>query len=375
MTDSFSATEFTPETANEEHRFPCPACGADMRFDPAAGELQCDHCGHRETAEPEEATAPPIEELDYEAALDAELPEAEMEETRVTRCDSCGAQVEVSEETHATECPFCASPVVTDTGTHRHIKPRGLVPFMLKEEAARDAMTRWLGKLWFAPNGLQEYARKGRRMQGIYVPYWTYDADTKSRYTGMRGVYYYVTKTVMRDGKPEQRRVRKIAWTPVKGRVARWFDDVLVLASKSLPKSYTDGLQPWDLTALQPYAPHFLAGFRAEGYQVQLADGFEEAKAIMENTIRRDVRFDIGGDQQRIMTLNTAMSEITFKHVLLPVWLAAYKYKGKTYRFVVNGQTGKVQGERPWSAWKIAIAVVIGVIVAGAVGYGVAMSQ
>ncbi|MGR3794097.1 primosomal protein N' (replication factor Y) - superfamily II helicase [Vannielia sp. SX4] len=366
----------TDSSATEEHRFPCPACGADMRFDPTSGALQCDHCGHREEAVVEnQVTTSAIEELDYEAALRAQLPEAEMEETRVIQCTSCGAQVEFNENDHATECPFCATPIVTDTGTHRHIKPKGLVPFALKEGQARDAMNEWLGKLWFAPGGLQEYARKGRKMQGIYVPYWTYDADTKSRYTGMRGVYYYETQTVMRDGKPEQRRVRKIAWTPVKGRVARWFDDVLVLASRSLPKKYTDGLEPWNLTGLEPYAPHFLAGFRAEGYQVELAEGFEEAKGVMEAQIRRDVRFDIGGDQQKIATLSTDMNDITFKHILLPVWLAAYKYKGKSYRFVVNGQSGKVQGERPWSAWKIAFAVVLGLIVAGAVGYAVAMSQ
>ncbi|MBY6152111.1 primosomal protein N' (replication factor Y) - superfamily II helicase [Vannielia litorea] len=366
----------TDSSATEEHRFPCPACGADMRFDPTSGALQCDHCGHREEAVVEnQVTTSAIEELDYEAALRAQLPEAEMEETRVIQCTSCGAQVEFNENDHATECPFCATPIVTDTGTHRHIKPKGLVPFALKEGQARDAMNEWLGKLWFAPGGLQEYARKGRKMQGIYVPYWTYDADTKSRYTGMRGVYYYETQTVMRDGKPEQRRVRKIAWTPVKGRVARWFDDVLVLASRSLPKKYTDGLEPWNLTGLEPYAPHFLAGFRAEGYQVELPEGFEEAKGVMEAQIRRDVRFDIGGDQQKIATLSTDMSDITFKHILLPVWLAAYKYKGKSYRFVVNGQSGKVQGERPWSAWKIAFAVVLGLIVAGAVGYAVAMSQ
>jgi hypothetical protein len=298
-----------------------------------------------------------------------------MEETRVVQCDNCGARIEFAPDIHATECPFCASPIVTDTGTFRHIKPRGVVPFALQEEQARDAMTAWLGKLWFAPGGLQDYARKGRRMQGIYVPYWTYDADTKSRYSGMRGVYYYVTQTVMRDGKRVQRQVRKIRWTPVKGRVARWFDDVLVLASRSLPKTYTDGLEPWNLSALEPYAPHFLAGFRAEGYQLQLDEGFEDAKQIMEAAIRRDVRFDIGGDQQKIVTLNTAMSDITFKHVLLPVWLAAYKYKGKSYRFVVNGQSGKVQGERPWSAWKIAFAVVLGLILAGGLGYVMAQSR
>jgi len=150
---------------------------------------------------------------------------------------------------------------------------------------------------------------------------------------------------------------------------------VLVLASRSLPKRFTDGLEPWDLSALEPYAPQYLAGFRAEGYAVELDEGFTEAREIMDRAIARDVRFDIGGDRQRIHDIQTQISDVTFKHVLLPVWLAAYKYRGETYRFVVNGRTGRVQGERPWSAWKIALAVIAGLLVAGAVGYVIAMEQ
>ena len=166
-----------------------------------------------------------------------------------------------------------------------------------------------------------------------------------------------------------QQRVPKIRWRRVRGRVARFFDDVLVLASRSLPKRYTDALQPWDLSALTPYQPEFLAGFRAEAYTVALEEGHAEARAQMARVIERDVRFDIGGDRQRIHDIRTDVSDVTFKHILLPVWLAAYKYRGKSYRFVVNGQTGRVQGERPWSAIKIAVAVVLGLLLAGAAGF------
>lgn len=358
-----------PPPAPEEHRFPCDQCGADYRFDPDRGELVCDHCGHVEEiaqAGPWQST---IRELDFQSALAGELGDEEIEETRVLECPSCGARVEFDDATHSKECPFCATPVVTGTGTHRHIKPKGVLPFALDERAARTAMTEWLGRLWFAPGGLQDYARKGRKMQGIYVPYWTFDADTKSSYHGERGTVYYETRTVTRDGKRQTIRVQKVRWRSVSGRVARFFDDVLVLASRTLPKRYTDALEPWDLSAMEPYRPEFLAGFRAEGYQVELDEGFVEARAHMDNVIARDVRFDIGGDRQRIHDIDTAISDVTFKHVLLPVWLAAYKYRGETYRFVVNGRTGRVQGERPWSAWKIAVAVVLGLIVAGGVGY------
>jgi ribosomal protein S27E len=362
----------TPE--NEQH-FPCEACGADMRFDPGAGQLVCAHCGSTQTLVQGPWAEATIREIDLQTALKDDLPAPDMEVTRVSKCPNCAAEVAFDPAVHATECPFCATPVVADTGTHRHIKPRAVLPFALDEPTARDAMTDWLGSLWFAPNGLQEYARKGRSMQGIYVPYWTYDADTASRYTGERGTVYYETVSVMHNGKRSTQRVAKVRWRSVSGRVARFFDDVLVLGSRSLPKTFTDALAPWDLAALEPYAPEYLAGFRAEGYAVTLEEGFVEARQIMDATIRRDIRFDIGGDRQRIHSVDTVVRDVTFKHILLPVWLAAYKYRGQTYRFVVNGRTGKVQGERPYSAIKIALAVFAGALVAAAAGYLYAMNQ
>lgn len=335
----------------------------------------CDHCGNEEEIEGTGFLNAPIRELDFRAALASQLPEDEIEETRVLACTNCGAQVEFNEENHAAECPFCATPFVTDTGTHRQIKPKGLLPFGLTEREARGEMTKWLGSLWFAPNGLQEYARKGRKLEGIYVPYWTFDADTKSSYRGERGTVYYETRTVMRDGKRVQQRVQKVRWRPKSGRVARWFDDVLVLASRSLPEHYTDGLEPWDLAAMEPYRPEYLAGFRAEGYTVQIDEGYKTAREKMDRIIQRDVKFDIGGDRQRIHNIQTSVSDVTFKHILLPVWLAAYKYRGRTFRFVVNGRTGRVQGERPWSPWKIAFAAIALAIVAGVIGYFSAQQQ
>lgn len=333
--------------------------------------MTCDHCGATEAIVATRKTAA-IKELDFRQALRAELPKADTEEIRTITCENCGAHVEFDSKTHAAECPFCATPVVTGTGAQRQIKPRALVPFALSEPDARKQMTNWLGSLWFAPNGLQEYARKGRAMQGIYIPYWTYDADTKSGYSGARGDIYYVTQQVRveRNGKmvTENRQVQKTRWSPARGRVTRFFDDVLVLGATSLPKAYTDALAPWDLSALEPYDPQFLAGFRAEGYTITLEDGYSEARVYMDRMILRDVKFDIGGDKQRVDGIDTDIKDVTFKHVLLPIWMAAYKYRGATYRFVVNGQTGTVRGERPYSKVKIAIAIAIGLIVAAAIG-------
>lgn len=311
-----------------------------------------------------------LHEVDLQKGLRDDLNDGYIEQIRTSRCPSCGALVEFRGAEHSTECPFCATPVTAGTGTERLIKPQGVVPFRIPEPQARAAMGKWLGGLWFAPNGLVEYARKGRALTGIYVPYWTFDAATRSRYRGARGDYYYETRTVMVEvnGRMERRQqqVRHVRWQPVSGRVSRFFDDVLVMASRSLPRSYIDALKPWDFTDLVPYTPDYLAGFTAEGYTVPLAEGHAQGQEIMGRVILNDVRRDIGGDEQRIEGIDTDYSDETFKHILLPIWTAAYKYGGKSYRFVVNGQTGKVQGERPYSAWKIAFAVLLALIAAGA---------
>ena len=369
----------TEALSDAEHRFPCNSCGADLRYAPGQTELRCDHCGQVQAIPemPASARSRALGELDLARGLRDDLPQDAMEAPRQTPCPNCGALVAFEGAVHAADCPFCATPVVIGTGTHRQIKPQALIPFQLPEAAARDAMTRWLGRLWFAPGGLVDYARKGRALSGIYVPYWTFDAATRSRYSGQRGTYYYetrsVTETVNGKTQTRQERVRKTRWHGVSGWVARAFDDVLVLASQSLPRRYTEALEPWDLTALTAYRVDYLAGFSAEGYTVSLADGQTHAQQIMAQVIRQDVRQDIGGDEQRINQVSTDYRDETFKHVLLPVWMAAYKYNGKTYRFVVNGQTGKVQGERPWSIWKIGFAVLAGALILGAVIYAAQM--
>ena len=356
-------------SAAEEHRFPCAQCGAQLFYEPGQTVMTCPYCGHEQRISGGDAGRAAQAEQDFEAALGGRLRQAEYEETRTVACPNCGARIEIEGATQATRCPFCDTPVVTDTGMHRHIKPQGVLPFDVPETAARDSLKAWLGSRWFAPNALKDYARAGRAMSGVYVPYWTFDADTASAYTGQRGDHYYESRTVMRNGKRQTVQVQRTRWRPARGRVARFFDDVLVVASRSLPKAHVDRLAPWDLGKLRDYSPQWLAGFQAEGYQVELAEGWREAREIMDQVIRQDVRQDIGGDVQQIASLKTDVADVTFKHVLLPVWIAAYKFKGQTFRFVVNGQTGEVQGERPYSPWKIALATIAALIVAAIAAY------
>ncbi len=354
--------------------FPCAQCGAALRFAPGQTRLTCDHCGHVQDI-PEAAThdvRTALGEIDYRAAL-RHLPEEKLTDAATVTCPNCGAHVTLEPGVTASRCPFCATPIAAGGGLERQIRPQAIVPFALTEAKARAAMTGWLGSLWFAPSGLTDYARKGRRLAGVYVPYWTFDAEATTRYQGERGDHYYETRTVMVtvDGRQQaqQQQVLRVAWRGASGTVRRAFDDVLAMAATSLPRDLADGLEPWDLGALRPYAADYVAGFQAEAYTVPLEAGHEIARAAMDRVIEADIRRDIGGDEQRIHAVETALAAETFKHILLPVWLAAYKFRGRSFRFIVNGQTGRVQGERPWSAWKIAFAVIAALLVAAVVAY------
>ncbi len=352
--------------ASVETRFPCPTCGAVLRYLPGTDQVQCDHCGHQSRIEP---SAEPIVELDYEHAVAALRRQAPEVAQKTIKCQDCAAEFTFAPEIHADDCPYCGSAIVAGTDAHKLIKPQALIPFVLNEQDAKKRLQSWLSSLWFAPSGVKEYARGDGKVTGIYVPYWTYDADTSSKYVGQRGIIYYEHRTVVvRDRKGrrvrQRRRVAKMRWSPARGRVRRRFDDILILASQTLPIDLTSDLSPWLQEALVPYQEEYVAGFRSETYQVDLEAGFREAHDEMAHVIRRDVTHDIGGDGQRIHDIQTRYANVSFKHVLLPVWVAAYRYRSKPYQFVVNGQTGEVQGERPYSMIKIAIAVLVGLALA-----------
>lgn len=340
---------------DDTRRFPCEQCGALVTFEPGSNELVCDYCNHRTPIDRAEGL---IREYNLKEALSWLSKAGPAAERPATQCESCAAEFDFDRHVHSGECPFCGTPIVVGTGSSKHIKPRSLLPFRITENEAEEQFRKWLKGLWFAPGKMKRHARKDAALAGVYVPFWTYDSQTNTQYVGERGDAYMVPQsyTTVENGRRVRRTrmVRKVRWRPVRGRVRRFFDDVLVGATRSLPRKITDSLLPWDLENLTPYNEKYLSGFQSEVYQVDLDQGFDVAVDVMNGIIRRDIARDIGGDHQRIHHADTRHSSTTFKHVLLPVWSAGFRYGDKTYRFVVNGRTGKVRGERPYSIWKIA---------------------
>jgi predicted RNA-binding Zn-ribbon protein involved in translation (DUF1610 family) len=347
----------SPQIDNQ--KFPCRECGAFLVFSPGSMHLKCPYCG---TENEIESSVEVIEEIDYNSFISSSVMQAEKQQIAVVKCTSCGAESSLKPNVTSDDCPFCGTALVVSSGSLCTVlKPKSLLPFKVDQKSGFKLFKDWLNAIWFAPNDLKRFAQNHEKLNGMYIPYWTFDCDTYSKYTGERGDNYTTseTYTTVENGKQvtRTRQVVKVRWRSASGSVRNKFDDVLVIASHSLPNNYTRELEPWDTKNLVPFNEKYLSGFRTESYQVDVRAGFEEAKQIMDSTIRSTICRDIGGDHQRIHSVNTTYNHITFKHVLLPIWLSAYRYKDKVYRFMVNGRTGEVQGERPYSWIKIALAI------------------
>lgn len=339
--------------------FECPQCGADLKFDPEVSSIECPCCDHLIEIDVEAGRAAKVwEEHNFFAAIEQAADSRDTVEIQAVKCPGCAAEVSLDERLEADDCPYCGVSLGRDDRTTvRQIRPQGLLPFKVPHANALRSFRQWLKSRWFVPAELKRFARLDNKLQGVYIPYWTYDTSTVTHYTGQRGVYYWDTEhDTDSEGNRGSRRVRKTHWYSVSGTVCNSFDDILVLASDSLPRKYMRRLEPWDLHELRPCQEACLSGFRAENYSVSLEDGFERAREIIDPEIVQSIKHDIGGDEQRVWSKDITCNAITFKHLLLPIWVSAFRFRDKVYHFLVNGRTGEVQGERPWSLWKTALA-------------------
>ena len=341
----------------EINRHLCENCGADMVFDPKIGKLACPYCDSRKTITTNLAD---IIERDFESFL---RPESERlqplaKDAMQVSCDSCGATVTFVPPETATDCDFCAAQIVAQPKVADPlVAPEGVLPFSLENKQAISSLKKWTGSRWFAPSKLKTMARHDRA-QSIYLPYWTFDAETNTNYEGQRGEDYEETYAYTdSDGNEQEGRRTKTRWHMTSGETYRHFDDIPVPATTSVLPKYIDRLK-WDFEGLASYDPGYLSGHKAQTYQVSLEEGFEKFQGHAEGVIRRDIETDIGGDRQRIDFMDTNYSNVTFKHILVPVYAGAYKFNNKVYQIIVNGRTGEVQGERPYSKFKIGCLVV-----------------
>jgi DNA-directed RNA polymerase subunit RPC12/RpoP len=361
----------TLQSTEQTRTYPCHQCGGSLVFDIRSQQLKCPSCGNMVPIV--EAQGRQVVEHDLRAAWGNQQSSsvARFAGTAAQKeivCQNCGGHTTFTGTLTAIRCPYCATPIQRDDvhDAPDRLPIDAVLPFRVDESNARAAVDKWINGRWFAPSEFKKYNETGA-LSSIYVAYFTYDATAVTDYTGQRGVTYTVT---VGDG-DDQRTETRTDWTYVSGRVSNTFDDLPVLANTGLDEQKVAALEPWPTEHVRPFSAEYIAGHLSRTYDRTVEQAFEIAKASMENHIDSTVRGDIGGDEQRISSKNTTWYDMTFKHVLLPIWLLTVIYGGKPFQVCINGFTGEVQGRRPYSTVKIAAAVtmVVVVLLAIAVAY------
>lgn len=358
--------------ATAQKKYSCPACGGEAQWNPAKKALICPFCGTVAPAQEElnAAGEQVIVEHDLVAALRG-IPDDQrgwQAKKTMVKCQSCQA-ISVFDPEHVSErCSFCGSTsLVSYEEIKESFRPESLLPMKLPESQVRDAMRRWYGSRWFAPNRLKDLAATDT-VKGLYIPYWTFDAQVHAEWTAESGYYYYVTETYRdSDGQMKTRQVQKIRWEPSAGALDHFFDDELVPASRGVHEEMLRRIEPFPTKELKAYNAGFLSGWVVERYQIDLMAAAKEARDEMEAEMRQLCAAQVPGDTHRNLQVQDDYSGQTFKHILVPIWLLSYNYRAKVYQVVMNGYTGRVAGRYPKSWIKVSLAVAGAIIVFGIV--------
>lgn len=344
--------------------YPCDSCGSELQFDIKLQKLKCPSCGivHELSVD----TTQNAVEQDLRSAL-AALRETKMHgqqsligEVKEIVCQNCGGHTTFTGSLTAERCPYCATPIQRDDvhNAPSRLAVDGVVPFQIDQKAATELIDKWINSRRFAPSEFKTYNRTGS-FSSVYTAYFTYDAETDTAYAGERGVNYTVTV----GSGDDQRTETRTDWTNVSGQVHNSFDDITVFANEGFERNRIAKLEPWPTNTAKPYSAEFVAGHLCRTYDHDVEECMTEATTQMESGIDQTIKRDIGGDQQRIHQRQIAWQQMTYKHLLLPIWLLTVIYQEKPFQVYINGVTGEVQGARPWSKVKIIVAAVIALVV------------
>ena len=331
----------------ETQAFICPNCGGRMRFEPQAGQLTCEYCGHAQVMPFVEATGPIADRA--EQVLEFVMPTTTghrwAEGQQRLSCDLCGAVTILLPEETSTQCPYCGSNhLIARNEASEIIDPQVIALMKVDRQQAALQVRKWLGSGWFAPDDLLATSYHLSLRPGYYSC-WTYDGMIEVRWN-----------CEINEGSG-----RSAHWVPRSGVETRFFDDVLIPGVKSIQPSDLENVGPFDLKDVEAFEPGYMAGWPTLIYNRSLSDASLLAREQVTRKIRNQLYHLIepGREKRNLRTGTGSWSGMTFKHILLPLWVGTYHYGGKPYRLLINGQTGKVTGEKPKDRVKIILGWVI----------------
>ena len=354
MNNNLRGTLSNENLVDAEH-VKCTGCGANMVFNPERKALYCEHCGNVY----EFANGNTASENDLLAGFSADNNWSESE-VNVFSCENCGTKVVLNKSEVATVCPFCGTHHVKESSDLAGVKPHGLIPFDFSTEKAIELSKNWARKKFYAPRKFKKNLNSDN-VKGVYTPCFTFDSHTVSYYEGRVGVRH--TRVV---GSGKNRRTETyIVWRRISGVYTYSFDDVLVTAGSKFNQQNLDKVAPFNTNNSAQYDQKYMLGFMAYHYDYDLTSCWGEAKNRIDGVIRNNILSGHRHDVVDYLNVSTNHERVTFKYVMLPVYVGAFNYKSKLYNFFINGSTGKVTGKTPKSFIKILLTVLFGVAMAG----------
>lgn len=347
--------DFSKERQEVETQFvKCDACGGNMSFDPVTQKLKCDHCGNTVDIEKDFN----VKENDIEKGFE-NAEKWDPKEQVTYRCENCGAVVAVGAGEEATMCPFCGTSHVIRAEDLAGIRPQVVIPFQFGADKAGEYSRKWAKGRLFAPRKFKK-SLSSENFRGVYEPCFTFDSNTVSRYVGRVGDRH--TRTV---GSGKNRRTETYyIYRNVSGQFDHFFDDVMVATNDNFGQSMMDKLAPFKTKAACVFESKYLSGYYADRYRKDLKESWGDAKNIIDRKLRSMIKATLHCDVVEYLNVYTQHNGVTYKYVLLPVYMHQYRFRKKNYPVYINGSTGKVKGKTPVSPLRVAIATVLGAAVA-----------
>ncbi len=332
-------------------RFVCPQCGGRMAFAAGTSALRCDYCGHQESLVEALRSGVEVTEQDFLVTMATAKGHTRPTGMRSFKCQGCGANFLVPQETLSLTCAYCGSAHAVELPTRELIPPEGIIPFVLTQDEAQTAFREWLKK-----RKLREEAQT-TALQGLYLPVWTFDiggevrwqCEVTQRRSGLAGAIGAAavspTAGLMElGGALSNQSVRK-------GEVPVFYNDLLVTASHTLPADLVAELDNFEGAIIVPYEERYLANWPAEVYQVTVSDASivarQKAVALARRSIGIQIEVSVSGEVQNLHWSSAGMVVESYKLILVPLWLARYRFRDALYTVVINGQRGSVRGQEP----------------------------
>ena len=352
-----------PESAPQQEvvDFKCPQCGAATAFSAAGGGLTCSHCGYYEA--PEKAVV-------GKRAAQFEFTVETMEraaqdwgtlgwgaERKELACQDCGATTTIPADSLTATCTFCGSnKVIQRQAAQDVLRPRFLIPFKIEAEACQKIASEWLGSSWMTPPALQKLAALAK-FNGLYLPFWTFGATTRADWKAQVG--HTRTERYYDNGEWKTRTVTDWVWEA--GQATLKIDDLLQPGTGRLSARLLKEVKSYNLSELAPYEPKYLAGLQAQAYDLSLEKAWDLGRQEMREMTRQECLSQTSTSQVRSFSMNLDFADESWRYLLLPVYLATYSYEGKPYQVMVNGETGKITGQRPadWNKIWLVIALLV----------------